>query len=211
MSNEAKFALGALGTGLAIIALAPAAPALAVAVGVASVGAVIAGGVASSSNGGSFEDGAANGAIFSGGASMGVAGVGVMTSESAVITGSSSSTKIATSGFASKSFMTGKEGERELASLVGGESQVYKMTSLGKRFIDQLSENNIAHESKVGYTTLTARIKTQILKDYELINTGEINGAHWHFFKSGVTGKAGASQPLMDFLKLHGIEYTIHQ
>jgi len=106
--------------------------------------------------------------------------------------------------------MTGTDGEEELARLVGGKSQQYRKTSLGGRYIDQLSADNIAHESKVGYTTLTKRIRTQILKDAELINTGRIEGAHWHFFTSGVTGKGGASQPLLDFLTENGISYTIH-
>lgn len=82
-------------------------------------------------------------------------------------------------------------------------------TSMGGRYIDQLA-NGIAHESKVGYTTLSERIKKQILKDAELIEKGKINGAHWHFFISGVTGDGGASQPLLDFLIEHGIQYTIH-
>ena len=110
----------------------------------------------------------------------------------------------------SKTYMTGTDGEEELARLVGGKSQQYRKTSLGGRYIDQLSADNIAHESKVGYTTLTKRIRTQILKDAELINTGRIEGAHWHFFTSGVTGKGGASQPLLDFLTENGISYTIH-
>lgn len=76
--------------------------------------------------------------------------------------------------------------------------------------ISDASPDNIAHESKVGYTTLTQRVKTQILKDAELIKTEEINGAHWHFFTSGVTGKGGASQQLLDFLTENGIKYTIH-
>ena len=113
-------------------------------------------------------------------------------------------------GSNSKTYMTGTEGEEELARLVVGKSQQYQKTSLGGRYIDQLSADNIAHESKVGYTTLTKRIRTQILKDAELINTGRIEGAHWHFFTSGVTGKGGASQPLLDFLTENGISYTIH-
>ncbi len=48
------------------------------------------------------------------------------------------------------------------------------------------------------------------MKDAELITRGEINGAHWHFFRSGVTGKIGASKPLLDLLKEKGIKYTIH-
>ena len=108
-----------------------------------------------------------------------------------------------------KIFMTGKEGEKYLALLVGGKSQQYMSTSLGRRFVDQLS-NGIAHESKVGYTTLTKRVRIQILKDSNLIDSGKITGAHWHFFTSGVTGKGGVSQPLLDFLTENGIEYTIH-
>lgn len=108
-----------------------------------------------------------------------------------------------------KLFMTGNDGEAELARLVGGKSQQYRRTTLGGRFIDQLSPDNVAHESKVGYTTLTKFIKTQILKDAELIRNGNISGAYWHFFTSGVTGKGGASQPLLDFLSDHGISYTV--
>ena len=42
--------------------------------------------------------------------------------------------------------MTGTEGEEEIASLVGGKPQQYRKTSLGGRYIDQLSDDNIAHE-----------------------------------------------------------------
>ena len=108
-----------------------------------------------------------------------------------------------------KVYMTGKDGEKELANMFGGKSQVYMSTSMGGRYIDQFA-NGIAHESKVGYTTLSERIKKQILKNAELIESKAINGAHWHFFKSGVTGDGGASQPLLDFLIEHGIQYTIH-
>lgn len=68
-----------------------------------------------------------------------------------------------------------------------------------------------AHESKVGYTSLTKRVKTQILKDAELISSGAIDGAHLHFYKSAVTGKGGASKPLLKFLTENGISYTIHK
>jgi len=46
--------------------------------------------------------------------------------------------------------------------------QVYKRTSLGGRYIDLLDTSGIAHESKVGYVTLTKTIKKQIDKDYLL-------------------------------------------
>lgn len=96
-----------------------------------------------------------------------------------------------------------------MSDTYGGESQVYRQTSMGGRYIDQLAKG-IAHESKVGYTTLNKRVKTQILKDAELINNGTFDGAHWHFYRSSITGKIGASQELLDFLKLYNIPYTIH-
>ena len=93
--------------------------------------------------------------------------------------------------------------------LLCGKSQAYFKTSQGGRYIDQLADG-IAHESKVGYVTLNKRVKVQIEKDVELINTGQIEGAHWHFFTSDVTGKGGASGPLLNYLSENGIEHTIH-
>ena len=106
-------------------------------------------------------------------------------------------------------YMNGMPGEQALMEIYGGSSQVYYRTSLGGRYIDQLA-NGIAHESKLGYTTLTQRVKTQILKDVELLKTGQISGIHWHFFESVITGKKGASKELIEFLIEMGIEYTIH-
>ncbi len=80
----------------------------------------------------------------------------------------------------------------------------------GKRIIDQFSEG-VAHESKVGYQSLTKRIKSQIQKDAELIETKAIDGSTWHFFESPVTGKDGPSKPLMDELKKNDIIVEIHK
>ena len=103
---------------------------------------------------------------------------------------------------------TGEIGENALKNL-GGKSQQYFKTGKGGRYIDQLV-NGIGHESKVGYTSLTKSIKTQIAKDAELVKTKQIKGAVWHFFKSPATGKVGASQPLLDELTNNGIKYIIH-
>lgn len=113
-------------------------------------------------------------------------------------------------GTGSLTFKTGKDGERYLAELVGGDSQVYFKTSQGGRYIDQLSDG-IAYESKVGYTSLTEFVRKQVLKDAELIKTGQINGAQWNFFTSDVTGKIGASKQLLEFLEQNGIKYVIHK
>ena len=103
---------------------------------------------------------------------------------------------------------TGKIGESALKAL-GGESQVYFRTSQGGRYVDQLV-NGIANESKVGYQSLTPSISSQIAKDAELINSGQIQGATWNFFQSPVTGLGGPSQPLFNALQQNGINVIIH-
>jgi len=103
---------------------------------------------------------------------------------------------------------TGDIGEAALKKL-GGQSQVYFRTGQGGRYVDQLVEG-IAHESKVGYTSLTQRIQRQIAKDAELIAARDIEGAVWHFFTSPVTGKGGPSGPLRQALKEAGIQILVH-
>ena len=117
----------------------------------------------------------------------------------------------APASIASKSsYASGAEGEAALAEIVGsGETHAYFKTSLGRRFVDLYSDAGIAHESKVGYTALTKRVKTQILKDEKMIGK-QIKGAHWHFFRSSITGKVGPSEPLKKYLEEHGIKYTIY-
>jgi RHS repeat-associated protein len=103
---------------------------------------------------------------------------------------------------------TGKIGETALKAL-GGESQVYFPTSQGARFVDQLV-GGVAHESKVGYTSLTKDVSAQIAKDVELMQTNRIQGSTWHFFQSPVTGVGGPSQPLTNALQQSGINIIIH-
>ena len=107
--------------------------------------------------------------------------------------------------------MAWPESEAALARRYGGKSQQRRHTTRGWRIIDQLSDEGIAHESKVGYTSLTQRTRSQILKDAELVANKKIIGAHWHFFRSKETGKIGATQQLLEFLEENGIPYTIHK
>ncbi len=102
---------------------------------------------------------------------------------------------------------TGKLGENAL-KLLGGVSQKYFKTSLGGRFVDQLV-GNVAHESKVGYTALTASIKKQIAKDVELVKTGQIGSSVWHFFRSPITGLRGATTDLLQALNKAGIQVIL--
>ncbi|WP_409369204.1 hypothetical protein [Lysinibacillus sp. 38-6] len=117
---------------------------------------------------------------------------------------------------AKKSFSSGTAAEKYLETLVKSkEVHSRRNTDLGLRIIDVLDTSGIAHESKVGYVTLTKFVKKQIDKDYLLVKgtTGdakEIKGAKWHFFKSDQTGKVGASKAVLKYLKSKGIPYKIY-
>ncbi|MCX6738517.1 MAG: DUF5011 domain-containing protein, partial [Candidatus Parcubacteria bacterium] len=102
---------------------------------------------------------------------------------------------------------TGKIGENELKSL-GGQSQVYFKTSQGTRVVDQLV-GGVAHESKVGYTSLTTRTSTQISKDQCLMTSGAVKGVTWNFYTSPVTGQKGPSTPLQTALTRAGISVNV--
>jgi RHS repeat-associated protein len=103
----------------------------------------------------------------------------------------------------------GQVGERFLADTYGGGQQVSRMTSVGRRFIDNLS-NGVAQESKVGRTGLTARVVTQINKDRELLDTpgNGIDSVEWHFFPSS-TG-VGPTPQLQEALLAQGIDIVRH-
>jgi RHS repeat-associated protein len=103
---------------------------------------------------------------------------------------------------------TGKIGENALKTF-GGESQVFLPTTKGGRIIDQLIAG-VANESKVGRTSLTRAIASQVSMDTELLSTGIIKSSVWHFFQSPVTGKIGPTGPLAQALKNAGIKIVIH-
>lgn len=77
------------------------------------------------------------------------------------------------------------------------------------RFIDVLADK-VAHESKVGYVTLTPGIMKQIQTDAHFVRTGVITESHWHFYPSGITGQMGASKQVLDLLEAEGIKFTNH-
>jgi hypothetical protein len=100
----------------------------------------------------------------------------------------------------------GKWGEMRLEQVLEGNgkkpSKAFK-TSLGYRKIDRLV-NRIAHEAKGGIDVkLDNKMRTQILKDAELIQRGKFNGVHWHFFQ-------GAEPEVLKFLEQNGIDYSIY-
>jgi RHS repeat-associated protein len=108
--------------------------------------------------------------------------------------------------------LAGQKGEIFLSGKFGGSQQVYQCTSLGGRFIDNLS-GNTAREAKVGRTCCSGPIRRQIQKDIELRSTPNsgINSIEWHFFRSGVTGEIGPTAPLRGVLERSNIDIIVHK
>jgi RHS repeat-associated protein len=109
-------------------------------------------------------------------------------------------------------FESGREGEKFLEkSLCASKDNSQRTLKIGdnKRVVDVLI-GGVAHESKVGYTALTQRIKSQVVKDSLLTIRTDIKGSVWHFYKSAKTGKIGPSKPLARFLRQHHIKIKIH-
>jgi len=105
---------------------------------------------------------------------------------------------------------TGALGEARLAQL-GGRAQEFFRTSVGRRFVDRyLPWSRIANESKVGYAALESFIRRQVQADAELIATGQVSEAVWHFFTSPVTNAGGPSANLLGYLWDHGISVMIY-
>jgi hypothetical protein len=100
----------------------------------------------------------------------------------------------------------GKWGEtrlRQVLNETGKKPSKPSKTSLSYRFPDRVF-NRIAHESKGGLNVkLTSKIRTQILKDADLIRITKFKAVHWHFFQ-------GAQPDVLKFLEENGIGYTIY-
>ncbi len=112
-------------------------------------------------------------------------------------------------------FRLGSEGEEHVRRLVGApEGPEYNQVRFGKgkgaRIVDVLYDG-VANESKVGYLAYSRKNAWQIIKDAKLIKTGEVDAAHWHFFRSADTGQIGADPRLLKMLDRFGIKYTIYE
>lgn len=103
-------------------------------------------------------------------------------------------------------YVRGAWGEKKLEMHVNGRG--YKpdngiKTQLGHRRLDRVV-GDVGYEAKAGNNVkLTASIKTQILKDEMIIQSGGLRKIEWHFFD-------GASQEVKDYLKMHNIEFVEH-
>ncbi|NDI35579.1 TadE/TadG family type IV pilus assembly protein [Chengkuizengella sediminis] len=96
-----------------------------------------------------------------------------------------------------------------LEKLVQGSKNKFD-TSFGKRKIDALDRNGVAHQA---YLTFNEnQLRSQMVKDVELLNHGEdVKGVIWHFFrKHNQTIRVGPSKAFISELESKGIVVIIH-
>jgi hypothetical protein len=100
--------------------------------------------------------------------------------------------------------LIGKAGEKLLKEVFGGAPKSIN-TKNGWRFIDNFVRG-IAQESKIGRVTLTSRIRQQIAKDMDLLQTvgNGVKSIEWHFFP-GPSG-SGMSPAVRKVLRNAGIK-----
>jgi hypothetical protein len=101
------------------------------------------------------------------------------------------------------------EASHYIQKLVHGHTIVKSTKETGEsRKIDALDPDGIAHEAK--YTVNHKQAHQEILKDVELIRTGIIKGAVWHFFRIHKTGQIELTTALRKDLEEHGIIVVVH-
>jgi RHS repeat-associated protein len=103
----------------------------------------------------------------------------------------------------------GRTGEDFLHRAFGGRPASFE-TSQGRRFVDSFA-GGVARESKVGRVSMSPRLRSQISKDLDLLQTRQIDAAEFHFFRSPVTGRGGPTPSVERLLKDCGIGCVIHE
>ena len=107
----------------------------------------------------------------------------------------------------------GLRGEAFQRYLSGGRKESFD-TDLGWRYVDSrvasVTRPAMRQEVKVGRTSLTALVRSQIAKDRLIMATEPGSRVQWHFWRSDVTGKVGPTLPLENALKSAGIQIVIH-
>lgn len=104
----------------------------------------------------------------------------------------------------------------EAAEYVRGVTRGSKVTvstpNDRQRQLDALDADGLMHEVKLGYTSKSKDIESQIVKDVELMKQStQVKGVVWHFFRKEKDGKIGPSKPLRTYLEKQGIIVVIHQ
>jgi hypothetical protein len=76
-------------------------------------------------------------------------------------------------------------------------------TPYGKRRLDLLTPDGRGFESKVGRTSWTSFVKSQVKKDGSLLEdpANDVHSIHWVFSRSSVAGKIGPTPKLAEALE----------
>lgn len=99
------------------------------------------------------------------------------------------------------------DAKQYLLDIIGGSSPTLQ-TKYGKREINVLDPDGVAHEAK--YYVNVKEAKEQIRKDVELMKEGKVKGVVWHFFPISKTGKVDLSPGLRKELESNGIVIIEH-
>jgi hypothetical protein len=94
----------------------------------------------------------------------------------------------------------------------GRKREVFQTaTKGGGRYIDVLTEQGLAIESKVGRTALDSGIRNQIAKDVELLAdpNSDVNALLWEFSTSPTTGLSGPTAGVAKLLDASGIPWIV--
>jgi hypothetical protein len=103
------------------------------------------------------------------------------------------------------------EAVRYLRSLVRGSEARFNTEQTGEwRLVDALDGQGIAHQAYLGTKSLNADMRSQLMKDVELIRKGEVKGVVWHFFRRTGSGAGGPNAALRKELEKYGIAVIVH-
>ena len=84
-------------------------------------------------------------------------------------------------------------------------------SGMSNRVVDGYNAGKgIIYEVKYGYASFSQFVQTEVQRDAYLLQTGQVSSVEWHFFVSQITGKGGASGPLIEALKEAGIKIVYH-
>lgn len=106
----------------------------------------------------------------------------------------------------------GEGAESYLRKIVNGQMDERILADGRLRRIDALDRHGIAHQAYLTFTTSRLRSE-QMVKDVELLRTGEVNGVVWHFFRrtsSSPGARVGPPNAFIKELEESGIVVVIH-
>ncbi|GAB2724119.1 TadE/TadG family type IV pilus assembly protein [Paenibacillus thermoaerophilus] len=106
------------------------------------------------------------------------------------------------------------QARRQLQQTVKGKERTLTLTDGDQqrtRLVDAIDRESIGHQALLGAQSLSKEIRQQIEKDKRLVETGQLQGVVWHFYRNAKTGKMGPSKSLLRELEKAGIGVVLHE